>query len=408
LILRELAEQKEKEDELRLHWKDMGLDVVDRSVLYDEQVNDCELHPIITAEYSSKNSGVLPREATIAPASLETEIEPVSKVPITNSAPVENKWISSNAYASSVKKVDNLKMEVKVSSPNVEEPVRSAKVQPLKDDDGEDEPKFFFAPQQESLIEREIRAAREREDELRQLRGLPPLLAFDERDSAVVQISIVKPRAQTEPTDQKAAMKKYSESRLQVELKKEKERELALLRQGSIHTLSEERVGEPVKFVEIISPETELILQAKAKEKAEQKQKLEAEKQSKENEQQRRNTSDSPSSLVNTRPTAATQETKIAASSTKQSPITNQPVKSPTTFTSFTVSKSLPKVLVTYSYAPQDEVDSAHVVTRTEAELRIEQEIAEVMRRDEELRMMHEMLKTELENASRKDSTEFL
>jgi len=66
------------------------------------------------------------------------------------------------------------------------------------------------------------------------------------------------------------------------------------------------------------------------------------------------------------------------------------PKRSSTSSSSFTVTRTPPKVLLTYSYAPKQLGDSeGGLVSSCDASIarqRIEEEVAEVQRRDEELR----------------------
>lgn len=207
-IVQELMEQRRKELELRGRWKEMGFTV-------PEETNDNE-----------------------TPFTL-----PEPK-PVPHKAPVSRR--DDRDYTDS-----------DAASPRRETTENAGfKVRPYEDPDTTSERKLAYIPANETPIEREIRLAGEREDALRQARGLLPLGVDPQgRDTMNVEIEVTSSNGnyyQAADPSVKVSMKKLASNRLQLELLKEKERELALRSQGAIHTISEERAGEPVKYVEII------------------------------------------------------------------------------------------------------------------------------------------------------------
>lgn len=86
----------------------------------------------------------------------------------------------------------------------------------------------------ESPIEREIRLAQERENELRQVKGLPVASNYDNNFVIANDLPSILPAS----SDDKTSRKKFASSRLEHELLREKQRELDLQGQGRITTTS--------------------------------------------------------------------------------------------------------------------------------------------------------------------------
>ncbi|XP_052100516.1 uncharacterized protein LOC127734587 isoform X3 [Mytilus californianus] len=112
------------------------------------------------------------------------------------------------------------------------------------------------APKKETPIEREIRQARERENELRSQKGLPLLVDNSkaekvERDSVTEEEEIHYSGRYNSSTNDTPSMRKFASSRLQNELAKQKEREMTYRKEGKIMTTSEEHIETPMKFSEV-------------------------------------------------------------------------------------------------------------------------------------------------------------
>lgn len=131
------------------------------------------------------------------------------------------------------------------------------RVRPIADGNSDDEdkkPNYF--EKQETPIEREMRLVRERENELRRLKGLPELEHKDENsyvsygasNESQNSSSTYKPRQVVgQPSE---SMRKFANSRIQQEVQKQSEREHELRSQGKIISTSEEHI-EPKKYMEI-------------------------------------------------------------------------------------------------------------------------------------------------------------
>lgn len=110
---------------------------------------------------------------------------------------------------------------------------RASRIRPPDNPDAEG---AKFLPQMETPIEREMRLAVEREDALRQARGLPAVSRADD-ESTVVEMRLPDVTGpyrgnSASGADQKSdqTMKKLASSRLMVEMEKEKQRELEVRR----------------------------------------------------------------------------------------------------------------------------------------------------------------------------------
>lgn len=203
LIVRELLEQKRREEELRNRWRNTGM-----------------LKTEDAATESRRNSsaeGDRPR-----PGSGETA---------TPQAP----------------------------SANIRAILR---VQPFEDpeEDEFDSKQVFITPRMETVIEREIRLQRQREGSLRRARGY----TLQSREDRLQEVEIYPPpgirlgqpggeqrgpqsglerRVVDGETSDEQSMQRLATNRLKQEMLRERQRELDLRRQGKIYTISEERVG---------------------------------------------------------------------------------------------------------------------------------------------------------------------
>jgi len=234
--MKELEEQKKREEELKLQWGGVGFEVVNHD---ERKVLDGGSVQFFRPPETNDNLITFERNE-IKPEKVDV---PRIPSPVLRETSVVRRSLEVLTY-----------VEPPTAEPIAPASARTSRVQPISDGDEEmTQPKVLYAPLQESPIEREIRISAEREEALRKLRGLPALLTLDELDHGrtSVEYSIPNrptPRAVGEERGVgdgggDVTMKKFAESRLQVELKKEKERELALQRQGSIATISEVRIG---------------------------------------------------------------------------------------------------------------------------------------------------------------------
>lgn len=105
----------------------------------------------------------------------------------------------------------------------------------------------------ETPIEREIRLAREREEEYRRQKGFPTSDKPTAQRSVETKTDISRlPKYNLKNKSVKGdTMKKIAASRLQQEIKQERNREVTLRESGRINTTSEETVGEQMKYKEI-------------------------------------------------------------------------------------------------------------------------------------------------------------
>ena len=154
-------------------------------------------------------------------------------------------------------------------------PSRNVRVQPFVMDADEDEEKPNFFAKQETPIEREMRIARERENDLRRQKGLPEIVDKDDdyyssyspssnqtgqnkdggsgNDAASSRrqsSSESKSGAMTPRSSGVDPMKRFASNRLQQEIMQQKEREMALRNEGKIISTSEEHI-QPLKYTEV-------------------------------------------------------------------------------------------------------------------------------------------------------------
>ena len=244
IITRELRAQREREDELRLRYKEMGLD----TFLVDRDSSDT---PYNAPEPSQPNISKLPAHAkalmkTNQPRGMSRSVsEPLHMSALLEPVRQPTNHVQPVAMHSSVS-------QDMISHQTIPEEPRSHKVHPLEEPDGFDVA-YRFVPQNETPIEREMRLAREREEELRTSRGFSA-----SRESNDV-VEITREHSPKTPVVLKKGdegdgklMKNFAASRLQFEIEKEKRRELDLRSQGMISTLSSERDQGQVKYVDVI------------------------------------------------------------------------------------------------------------------------------------------------------------
>ncbi|GIY41104.1 uncharacterized protein CDAR_603511 [Caerostris darwini] len=108
----------------------------------------------------------------------------------------------------------------------------------------EEEKKAFKGFGKESSVEKEIRIARDREEELRKQKGLPP-----REDDSYVKPSQVKSsqvRVFGKVAGGGASVKQAATAKIQLEIEEQTQREMALRESGSIRTISQERTDAKV------------------------------------------------------------------------------------------------------------------------------------------------------------------
>lgn len=234
-IARELREQREREEELKKHRS-----VVHKSDLTDEvdgasYSDSFSQRAAATPQNSQRSSQI---EPSVGQSLWQRDVSPFVSQPRKESAD------STSSHSTGRPPSD--------STPSR----RDVRVHPIADGDSDDErakPNYF--EKQETPIEREMRLARERENELRRQKGLPEIDIEDEKPlefyggnhEPISGNSLSRPRSNAQPSE---SMKKFASSRLQHELKQQKEREHELRSQGKIISSSEEHI-EPNKYMEV-------------------------------------------------------------------------------------------------------------------------------------------------------------
>ena len=274
IIYREMREQKRREDELRRHWAEMGIKTLQPDNDKDGDENDRRNDFPNASEIRRTTATKTPPPSELLGGGLTNHYEgddgqaaAVTKhnrktedggsFMMMTTAAVPSK-MSDTVETASEKPPTHLQLEGLPAS-------SGGRVRPLEDvdDDGREAMKSWWnVHDSETPIEREIRAAREREDALRRSRGhqTMQLSASASTYDGDREVEIITPRTSLQvdlppptPAADRAAMKKISESRMKMELRRERERELELRQSGMINTTSEERAGESIKYVEVIS-----------------------------------------------------------------------------------------------------------------------------------------------------------
>lgn len=476
LIFRELLEQQRREEELRQHWREMGINLLQYHSDEDDENNDFVRNDVIDSgdrarEFRSDDASAVHdrKTATVtrsggqqqsnhvaATTAAEARRAPEARVdvlppPIPSTPPPSREHrreITVDIAAANRGKVS-------VDALPTETPSKSIrKVLPLPDDhesmvDGDVAllplTATLFAPTNETLMEREFRASREREEALRLLRGLPHNAQDEERRrSQAVEIEVevkVKTdrplrRSRSDATDgllmsasggqstgdrrqwqQQTSMsasvtdeekddnlfsKRFAESRLKAELQRQRQRELDLRRSGLINTISDERAGDPMKYVEVMvtpsGPTTNASTSVKRQASSPSDVLLRESKAAGAAEADKSEIDGGTATLIKT----TSPENVAAVKATTATPTTTtakvtKPAATPSPIpASETPRREIPPVLRTYSYPAASEdvvVSETKSTSKLSPEARILEEVAECKRRDEELRMLREILR---------------
>ena len=227
LIAKELREMKEREEEFRRIHKHSS----------EDRVDSWETPASESAVYNVNASHVIPVNSK------------------------QNTPQRDERRPDSVHKSSSLDSELSNASDRVVTPNRETrvKVQPWRDEEDYDYERYSSTLRNETPVEREIRLAKEREDDLRKDKGLPPRQVLPDK-SIPIELKNNEPVRPSylfrkgEDDNQRGTMRKISTVRLQKEIESERHRELTLRKEGKISTTSEERVGELMKYVEVIPP----------------------------------------------------------------------------------------------------------------------------------------------------------
>ena len=220
LIAKELREQREREAELHSRWQEMGVE-----------------------------SLIDPRDKPDTPFNRPEPAQPQFQPKTANR-------LSAAANTSSIRKFSAPPDMQRFSSPEPPAEVKSERskvsTQPWLHE-VEEEAGVRYAPASETPIEREIRLSREREQELRQQKRLPEPTTENKSKEIMLEVKGEprRPSWRSEQSDH-ATMKRLAESRLHQELQQEKQRELALQREGKISSTSEQHQSPAQRYKDLI------------------------------------------------------------------------------------------------------------------------------------------------------------
>lgn len=240
IIARELRELKEREEEMK------------------------RLRMSLQTNHQAQQKETI-SESTAAKSNGHSSVSPTPSFPkATSQSPVQGTWQRDVSPFVSQKRRESLDSGSSHSgtgrnSLEVGGPSRTVKVHPIADGDQKNEstekPDYF--KKQETPIEREMRLARERENELRRMKGMPEIV--EKKEDTIYGSYGANPDPGSLPPSrishgsqqsQQSIMKRLGTSRLQQEVNAQKEREMALRSEGKIISTSEEHI-QPLKYMEV-------------------------------------------------------------------------------------------------------------------------------------------------------------
>ena len=296
-IVRELVEQWKREQELCRHWQQMGytLNNVDQS--RDTSVDQEEARTVQHQHMKHRETG---HRSAAAPLDLKS----AKHLPNSSAKHKQqqlyreyrpSRWCadiykcnesgssadevciptSAVAAASGVAKTSKTVVHVTEEFQKAAKKIRLPFESDCDKEDHDYTRTTKFEPLAERSLDREIRAAREREKELRRARGLTTATEDESRRSVEIQIQTAKPRKSTranetntsevtrgQEREHHALTQHYAENRLRTELQRDRQRELDLRRSGLIQSISGERTGQhQLEFIDVLparSPEARI------------------------------------------------------------------------------------------------------------------------------------------------------
>ena len=397
LIARELTEQQKREEELRQYWREMGFEFNNnnKNNSDDASDNDDKFQYRQNDDDKERNEEHQELRGRSVPVGLTSDSHSTNNfAEYTKQAYEEH----THSHASHKHLSEADKSSAGVPGPAVadvpthdpeqslksfvhameETPKPTNKTLPLHDYnndnvDGDYTRTLLFVPQWSRSLEREIRAAREREEELRHARGLTTASHDDVRPPVAVQIEAIKSRrsvtdvvdvrdtANRREPDYQTLTKRHAEDRLRDELQRDLQRELDLRRSGLIHSISEQHAGQQSEVVEVLSSQGPAAMKQWSTAATARPVELDF---------RRELTGSSNHADVQADKAAATEVTKPSA-----------------------MRVEMPRVLRKYAYPYSDWRNSVtadtHVTsTRVSPQARVEQEVAELRRRESELRFI--------------------
>ncbi|XP_064605927.1 LOW QUALITY PROTEIN: uncharacterized protein LOC135470815 [Liolophura sinensis] len=233
LIARELRETREREEELRRLRQQMYANPSPNSA-------KSSVSPSAGTTGKAVQNGHSGTDGQARPGSWQRDVSP---------------YVSNHKRNSSVDSVASSQSSTRGGSATASDPPSArekiVKVHPMVPNTSSEDSKKSYEPCSETPIEREIRLAREREDDFRRAKGLPVA------DRKAEQPHIVEPSKPTNsvrsvhlPSDN-STLKRLTNNRLKQEIRKEIEREETLRKEGKISTTSDQRIGQPMKYVEV-------------------------------------------------------------------------------------------------------------------------------------------------------------